>query len=106
MTIFQTRPTEASADRAACDSRVRRVTDRVMRNESAMPISAATSAAMMMMRSVEEPVDMTTDGHTVCALAPQGRVRIGFEEGKALLAQPPGATFYHRLRDKFGRLSY
>jgi NAD+ kinase len=56
-------------------------------------------------RSVEEPVDMTTDGHTVCALAPQGRVRIGFEEGKALLAQPPGATFYHRLRDKFGRLA-
>ena len=26
--------------------------------------------------------------------------------GASLLAQPPGATFYHRLRDKFGRLSY
>ena len=25
--------------------------------------------------------------------------------GQALLAQPPGATFYHRLRDKFGRLT-
>ena len=25
---------------------------------------------------------------------------------QALLAQAPGATFYHRLRDKFGRLSY
>jgi hypothetical protein len=31
---------------------------------------------------------------------------IRFEHRQALLAQAPGATFYHRLRDKFGRLSY
>jgi NAD+ kinase len=57
-------------------------------------------------RSTEEPVEMTTDGRRVCAMAPQGRVRVRFEEGKAQLAQLPGANFYHRLRDKFGRLSY
>jgi NAD+ kinase len=57
-------------------------------------------------RSVEEPVDMTTDGRLVSSLGPQGRVRIGFEKQRALLAQAPGATFYHRLRDKFGRLSF
>ncbi len=57
-------------------------------------------------RSREEEVDLTTDGRTVCALAPQETVRIRFEEDRALLAQTPGATFYHRLRDKFGRLSY
>jgi hypothetical protein len=31
---------------------------------------------------------------------------IEFRQRQALLAQTPGATFYHRLRDKFGRLSY
>ena len=49
---------------------------------------------------------MTTDGRAVCALAPQATMPIRFAEGRSLLAQAPGATFYHRLRDKFGRLSY
>jgi NAD+ kinase len=57
-------------------------------------------------RSREEEVDMTTDGQMVGPLAPEGTVAIRFETGRALLAQAPGATFYHRLRDKFGRLSY
>ena len=57
-------------------------------------------------RSRLEEVDMTTDGHLVSPLAPEGTVAIRFEEGRSLLAQAPGATFYHRLRDKFGRLSY
>ncbi len=57
-------------------------------------------------RSREEDVDMTTDGQMVGPLAPEGTVAIRFEKGRALLAQAPGATFYHRLRDKFGRLSY
>jgi hypothetical protein len=42
----------------------------------------------------------------VSALAPEATITIGFEHPCALLAQAPGATFYHRLRDKFGRLSY
>jgi NAD+ kinase len=57
-------------------------------------------------RSREEEVDMITDGRVAGLLEPEGRVAIRFEEGRALLAQSPGATFYHRLRDKFGRLSY
>ncbi len=57
-------------------------------------------------RSREEDVDMTTDGRIVCPLAPEATVAIRFEKGRSLLAQAPGATFYHRLRDKFGRLSY
>ena len=57
-------------------------------------------------RSREEEVEMTTDGRSTCALASEATVPIAFEEDKALLAQAPGATFYHRLRDKFGRLSY
>jgi hypothetical protein len=33
-------------------------------------------------------------------------IEIRFEPSCALLAQLPGASFYHRLRDKFGRLAY
>ena len=57
-------------------------------------------------RSREDEVDMTTDGRSVATLAPRETVRIRFEGDRVRLAQAPGATFYHRLRDKFGRLSY
>jgi hypothetical protein len=33
-------------------------------------------------------------------------IEIRFARGCALLAQLPGASFYHRLREKFGRLAY
>jgi NAD+ kinase len=57
-------------------------------------------------RSRVEEVDVTTDGRAICTLAPEATMRIEFKQGQSLLAQTPGATFYHRLRDKFGRLSY
>lgn len=57
-------------------------------------------------RSAQEELDVTTDGRSAHALAPGATIPIRFEHRRALLAQAPGATFYHRLRDKFGRLSY
>jgi NAD+ kinase len=57
-------------------------------------------------RSRGEDVDMTTDGRHVCALPKEESMDIRFEPGCALLAQLPGASFYHRLREKFGRLAY
>jgi NAD+ kinase len=57
-------------------------------------------------RSSLEKVDVTTDGRPVCALAPGASMSVRFEHRQALLAQVPNATFYHRLRDKFGRLAY
>ncbi len=57
-------------------------------------------------RSREEDVEMTTDGRTVCVLPREDTIEIRFERGCALLAQLPGASFYHRLREKFGRLAY
>ena len=57
-------------------------------------------------RSRGEDVDMTTDGQPVCALPKEGSMDIRFQAGQAQLAQLPGASFYHRLRDKFGRLAY
>ena len=55
-------------------------------------------------RSHEEPVDVSVDGRPVCELASGGRVSARFCDGVGTLAQVPGASFYHRLREKFGRL--
>jgi NAD+ kinase len=57
-------------------------------------------------RSRAEDVEMTTDGRSVCILPSEDTIEIRFEPRSALLAQLPGASFYHRLRDKFGRLAY
>jgi NAD+ kinase len=57
-------------------------------------------------RSEYDSVDLTTDGRRVFVVNPHDRVRVRFEEDKAVLAQLPGATFYRRLRDKFGHLSH
>ncbi|MGI8844846.1 MAG: NAD(+)/NADH kinase [Thermoleophilaceae bacterium] len=56
--------------------------------------------------SPDEPVDLSTDGRRVCALEPRQSVKIQFREDRALLAHASSATFYDRLREKFGRLSY
>jgi NAD+ kinase len=57
-------------------------------------------------RSRAEDVEMTTDGRTVCLLTREETITIRFRAGCALLAQLPGASFYQRLREKFGRLAY
>ena len=57
-------------------------------------------------RSHLEDVEMTTDGRPACLLPQEESIDIRFELRSALLAQLPGASFYHRMRDKFGRLAY
>jgi NAD+ kinase len=57
-------------------------------------------------RSREEDVEMTTDGRSVCLLPREDTIEIRFQPRCALLAQLPGASFYLRLREKFGRLAY
>jgi NAD+ kinase len=56
--------------------------------------------------SERDDVEVTTDGRTVTDLQPRRRIDVTFKDGEVLLAQIPGATFYHRFRDKFGRLAY
>jgi NAD+ kinase len=56
-------------------------------------------------RSHEEPGDVTVDGQIVCQLEPGEALQAHFADNQALLAQLPGANFYHRLREKFGRLA-
>ena len=56
-------------------------------------------------RSDDEAVDVAIDGRPVGVLAPGEHIEVHFEDGRTLLAQLPGATFYQRLRSKFGRLA-
>lgn len=56
--------------------------------------------------SETEPVDVTTDGRIVCSLDAREEMDVRFQHDKVLLAQRYGSSFYHRLREKFGRLAY
>jgi NAD+ kinase len=56
--------------------------------------------------SRREDVDVTTDGRPAGKLPPGGQMAVRFEHDRFLLAQIPGASFYHRFREKFGRLAY
>ena len=56
--------------------------------------------------SGQDAVDVTTDGRIVHSMAPGEELDVCFEHDQFLLAQRPGATFYHRFREKFGRLAY
>jgi NAD+ kinase len=55
--------------------------------------------------SIEEPVDVVVDGRPVCLLSPEESIEVRFVREQGHLAQLPGSSFYHRLRDKFGRLA-
>ncbi len=55
--------------------------------------------------SREEPVDVTVDGRPVCVLPPGEKIEARFVQDQGCLAQVAGATFYQRLRAKFGRLA-
>lgn len=56
--------------------------------------------------SSREPVDVTTDNRPVAELAPGASVEVRFLHDQVHLAQREGAHFYHRIREKFGRLAY
>jgi NAD+ kinase len=55
--------------------------------------------------SSRDGVEATTDGRPVLTLEPRSSVEITFIHECCLLAQIPGATFYHQIREKFGRLA-
>jgi len=55
--------------------------------------------------SREEPVEVHVDGRPTLELAPGEDVHVEFGRTHGTLAQLPGASFYHRLRERFGRLA-
>jgi NAD+ kinase len=68
-------------------------------------VVAPTDVLIVHNRSREESVDVTVDGRPVCTLAPAEQIEARFVDDQGHLAQVAGANFYHRLREKFGRLS-
>jgi NAD+ kinase len=55
--------------------------------------------------SREEPVEVHVDGRPSCELPAGEDLHVEFAKSYGLLAQLRGATFYHRLRERFGRLA-
>jgi NAD+ kinase len=53
-----------------------------------------------------DPVEVVLDGEHVGELASGAAMEIRFREDASRLAQLPGANFYRRIRDKFGRLAH
>jgi len=56
-------------------------------------------------RSRDEPVEVHVDGRPVVEIQPGEDIHVEFARATAVLAQLPGASFYHRLRERFGRLA-
>jgi NAD+ kinase len=52
-----------------------------------------------------EPVDVAIDGAQVATLTPGAALDVRFAENVGKLAQLPGTSFYHRIREKFGHLA-
>ncbi len=52
-----------------------------------------------------EWVQVSVDGRPAGSLAAGEALELRFVDGQAALAQLPGSSFYHRLRQKFGRLA-
>jgi NAD+ kinase len=55
--------------------------------------------------SREEPVEIHIDGRPVTELQAGEDLHVEYAREQGVLAQLPGASFYHRLRDRFGRLA-
>jgi NAD+ kinase len=68
-------------------------------------VVAPTDVVAVHNRSREEPVDVTVDGRPVCVLEPGEQIQARFADDQSALAQIAGATFYQRLREKFGQLA-
>jgi NAD+ kinase len=68
-------------------------------------VVAPGDALTIFNRSQEEPVDITVDARPAGTLPPGEETQLRFLHDQGALAQVPGATFYHRLREKFGRLA-
>jgi len=52
-----------------------------------------------------DPVEVEIDGEHIGELAPGQEVDVSFRDGAGALAQLSGASFYTRIREKFGRLA-
>ncbi len=74
---------------------------------TARALVVAPDDVLHVLNSAErDPVDIAIDGRPAGELAHGTEVEVHFRDGVGSLAQLEGATFYRRLREKFGRLAY
>jgi len=66
---------------------------------------APDDTVQLVNQSLAEPVDLAIDGRPCGELAPGEAIEVSYQRSAGLLAQTPGSSFYHRLRQKFGRLA-
>jgi NAD+ kinase len=52
-----------------------------------------------------EPVEVAVDGGKIADLDPGAALEVRFLDSVSRLAQLPGTSFYHRIREKFGHLA-
>jgi len=52
-----------------------------------------------------EPVELAVDGEPMGDLPPGAEAQVRFRPAVGRLAQLPGSSFYHRIREKFGHLA-
>jgi NAD+ kinase len=68
-------------------------------------VVAPDDALQVMNAAGREPVEISLDGEEAGELEPGDALEIRFEESVSRLAQLPGSSFYHRIREKFGKLA-
>ena len=56
-------------------------------------------------RSIDEPIDVAIDGRPVWELEPGQSIQARFIPKQGTLARIAGTSFYHRLHERFGRMS-
>jgi NAD+ kinase len=68
-------------------------------------VVAPTDTLRITNRSREEAVELHVDGRPTVELDAGQHLDVEFARSRGCLAQLPGATFYNRLRERFGRLA-
>ena len=68
-------------------------------------VVAPDDALLVRNAAGREPVEISLDGEPAGELQAGAELEIRFEESVSCLAQLPGANFYHRIREKFGKLA-
>ena len=73
---------------------------------SARPLVVAPGDPLTVQNAAgRDPVDVHIDGEHCCELPAGDGIQVRFTDGAGTLAQLPDASFYVRLREKFGRLA-
>ncbi len=72
---------------------------------TARALVAAPADTLTITNAAPEEVEVHVDGRPACVLPAGGDMSVDFGGSFAQLAQLPGASFYHRLRERFGRLA-